>query len=177
VTTQKNFPVLTHRAIRQHQVSLAKFRRTTVMEKVRGGCVSTEITNEGHGWHLHAHWLLDVPWLDMPEVSVAWGKLVGQNFAIVKVKDVAGREYAHEVCKYLAKGSEIASWQPDQINEFVRAVKGIRFFASFGSLFKLGPQIRAEINAQKNPPAFCECGNDHFVFRTEVAEILKELSR
>lgn len=177
VTTQSNFPVLTHHRIREHQVHLAKLRRTNCMAKVRGGCVSTEITNEGRGWHLHAHWLLDVDWLDMAEVSSAWGKQVGQNFAVVKVKDVRDKSYMQEITKYLAKGSEIASWPPEQINEFIRAIRGIRFFSSFGALRKLAPQIRAELALQKPPPPVCDCGETDFVYRTEVADILKELSR
>lgn len=88
ILTQKNFPILTRRKIKMHNVAFAKLRRTTVFEKVLGGCRSVEITNESRGWHLHSHCLLDVRWLDMPEISRIWGKLVGQEFAIVKVKDV-----------------------------------------------------------------------------------------
>lgn len=176
VTTQSNFPVLTRRVIRLHQRNIARFRRLKCFRNVRGGCVSTEVTNEGRGWHLHAHWLLDADWLPMADVSVGWAKQVGQAFAIVKVKDVRATNYAAEVCKYLAKGSEIAGWPPEHINEFVRAIRGCRFFGSFGSLRELAPQIRAEIAAQKPPPPVCECGKSEFSFRTEVAELLRELA-
>ena len=177
VTTQSNFAVLTHRSIRLHQIALAKFRRMKCFADVRGGCVSTEITHEDKGWHLHAHWLLDVDWLDMPSVSVSWGKQVGQKFAIVKVKDVRGTTYVGEVAKYLAKGSEIASWPAEQINEFVQAVYRCRFFASFGALRELAPEIRRELAAKKPPPKICPCGCGQFHYGTETAEIIHEANR
>jgi hypothetical protein len=106
VLTQRNFPVLTRKEIRQLTQRLAKMRRSKCFAKVRGGCVSTEITNEERGWHLHAHLLLDVKWLDMEKVAVTWGKLVGQEFAIVKIKDVREKDYLQEICKYVVEGSE-----------------------------------------------------------------------
>jgi hypothetical protein len=177
VTTQSNFPILTRRTIREHVRNLARFRRRKVFKSVRGGCVSTEITNEQRGWHLHAHWLLDVDWLDMAVVSQVWGKIVGQNFAIVKVKDVRGGDYVAEIVKYLAKGSEIASWEPDQINEFVTAIRGCRFFGSFGALRDLAPAIRAELLASKPPPPVCECGCSQFQFGTDESEVIHAASR
>jgi hypothetical protein len=177
VTTQSNFEILTRRTIREHVRNLARFRRRKVFKSVRGGCVSTEITNEGQGWHLHAHWLLDVDWLDMAAVSQVWGKIVGQNFAIVKVKDVRASDYVAEIVKYLAKGSEIASWAPEQINEFVSAIRGCRFFGSFGALRDLAPAIRAELLASKPPPPMCECGCRQFEFGTDESEVIHTANR
>jgi len=167
VLTQKNFPVLTRRRIREHTHALARFRRSSIFRNVRGGCVSTEITNEGNGWHLHSHWLVDADWLDIKNISIRWGKIVGQNFAIVKVRDCRDRDYVQEVAKYVVEGSELASWPAEQINEFVCAIRGLRFFFSFGTLAALAPQIRAEINAQKPPPPICECGCSEFIYESE----------
>ena len=177
VTTQSNFEILTHRNIRLHQIALAKFRRMKCFAKVRGGCVSTEITHEDKGWHLHAHWLLDVDWLDMVAVSKSWGKQVGQKFAIVKVKDVRGKDYVGEVAKYLAKGNEIASWPAEQINEFVRAIYRCRFFASFGALRELAPEIRRTLACSKPQPKACECGCGQFQFGTAESEVLHEVRK
>jgi Replication protein len=167
ILTHKNFPILTHKKIREHTAKLAKLRRSKCFKEVKGGCVSTEITNEERGWHLHAHLLLDVRWLEMPEVSKTWGKLVGQNFAIVKVKDVRQADYLHEICKYVVEGSELAKWHPEHLNEFVQAVRGLRFFNSFGSLRDLAPQIRRELFAQKPDSPVCKCGCGEFIFQTE----------
>ena len=77
VLTQRNFSVLTGRKIREHTRNLARLRRSKCFQRVRGGSISVEITNEGNGWHLHSHWLLDCRWLDMPSVTRRWAKLVG----------------------------------------------------------------------------------------------------
>lgn len=169
VLTQKNFSILTRSRIRSHTKALAKMRRTKSMEKVRGGCVSVEITNEQNGWHLHSHWLVDCRWLDMPAVSQAWGKLVGQEFAIVKVMDCRERSYLQEVTKYVCDGSEMAKWRPEHLLEFVTAIKGRRFFFAFGSLFHTQPEIRRALLAEKKTMEPCPCGCDRFLFRDQLA--------
>lgn len=178
VLTQRNFLVMTPSVIRKHRIALAKMRRTRCFEKVKGGCVSVEVTNEGRGWHLHSHWLLDVRWLDMPSVSRTWAKLVDQDFAIVKVMDCRERSYLTEVTKYVCSGAEMAGWEASKIHEFVRAVKGKRFFFPFGSLFKEQSAIRRALNAEEKEPMMCECGCGKFHFKNaldaEVAAILRE---
>ena len=119
--------------------------------------------------------LLDVDWLDMPEVAKAWGKLVGQEFAIVKIKDVREKEYLQEICKYVVEGSELAKWPAELINEFVRAQRGLRMFNSFGSLREMAPEIRREINAQKPPSPTCECGADDFLYQSEESALLDDV--
>jgi len=150
VLTHRNFPVLTRKKIREHTRHLAKMRRAKCFAKVKGGCCSTEITNEGRGWHVHAHLLLDVRWLEMAEVSKKWGKLCGQEFAIVKVMDVREKSYLQEICKYVVEGSELAKWPAEHINEFVQAVRGCRMFTSFGTMAKLAPAIRAELTRNRS---------------------------
>ena len=177
VLTQSNFRILTPRKIREHQINLAKFRRTKVCEKVRGGCCAVEITNEGKGWHLHSHWLLDVDYMEAREISGTWAKLVGQEFAIVKIKDVRQTDYIHELCKYLAKGDEIAKWPREQILEFVTAIYRKRFFFSFGSLFKLGDEVRQQIAFLKQPTEPCECGKNDFLFEDERQAVVNEIRR
>jgi hypothetical protein len=175
VLTQKNFPVMTHTKIREHTCRLAALRRRSCFREVKGGCVSVEITNEGNGWHLHSHWLLDVPWLDMSDVARNWAQLVGQEFAIVKIKEVKNDSYVAELAKYVVEGSELAKWPAEHINEFVLAVRGMRFFFSFGSLWKLGPAIRAELAAQKRPAKECDCGETDFLYETETDAALHEI--
>ena len=176
VTTQRNFSVLTRQAIREHTVRLAKLRRAKVFSGVRGGCVTVEITNERAGWHLHAHWLVDARWVDAGELSRAWGKLVGQDFAIVKVMDARAKiNYQLELAKYVVSGSEIARWQGEEIHQFIRAVKGRRFFFTFGSLFAEAANIRREINQEKNHDTACDCGCNQFRFEDEPTAILREI--
>lgn len=175
VLTQRNFPTLTPATIRHYQRSLARFRRSKAFSGVRGGSVSIEMTHEGRGWHLHSHWLLDVDWLDMPKVSRAWAKLVAQDFAICKVKDVRDTQYIQEVTKYVCDGSELAKWDADLLHEFVRAIRGRRFFFAFGSLFKQGREVRRAIEAAKPVGPICECGSEDFTWESETAAVAREL--
>jgi hypothetical protein len=175
VLTQRNFRHLTRTVLRTHQKNLAAIRRTKCWKTVRGGSVSIEITNEQRGWHLHSHWLLDVRWLDMTEISTTWAHLVGQEFSIVKIKDCRDQEYLQEVSKYVVEGSELAKWPAEEVNEFVRAIRGRRFFFAFGSLFKAGREIRAEIRAEKPVRQACECGANDFTFETEEQTALNEI--
>jgi len=167
VLTMRNFQKLTPDKIRDFQKALLKLRRQDIFSQVAGGCCSIEITNAGEGWHLHAHLLLDVKWLDMKAVSIQWGALIAQEFGIVKIKDVRDQSYLHEVTKYVAKGSELAAWSAQDLYAFIRSIKGRRLFFQFGSLLKLGPQIKRELNLRKKAPAQCECGCAEFVYESE----------
>lgn len=177
VVTQKNFPVLTRQKIRAFGRAFGKLRRQKVWREVRGGCVSTEITNEGRGWHLHAHILADVRWIDARVLAVTWGELVGQEFGIVKVKDARGQSYLGEVTKYVVKGSQLAAWEPDEINQFIRAIRGVRFFAAFGTLFHLQRKIKKQLHLLRPPAEPCACGSTSFVYESETASILHEVQR
>lgn len=177
VTTQRNFAVLTHQQIRKHQKALVALRRSKVFEQVKGGCVSVELTNESRGWHLHAHWLVDARWVDAAQLSITWASIIGQDDgAIVKVKDVRGQDYLCELAKYVVKGSDLATWEPDEILQFILAIHRCRFFFQFGSLFKLGRQIRAQLKHERTPTV-CDCGCERFVWRDETTEVVHEITQ
>lgn len=177
VITQRNFPVLTRRKIRDFGRAFGKLRRTKLWKDVKGGCVSTEITNEGRGWHLHAHILADARWIDASALAIEWGRLVGQQFGIVKVKDVRDSSYLGEITKYVVKGSELAGWHPQEISQFIRAIRGVRFFAAFGTLFHLQRKIKAQLRHSKPPAEPCKCGCTDFRFEDETAVIVGQLRR
>ena len=158
VLTQKNFPALTRDKIRESRKNLFALRRQKVFEKKASGCASCEITNEGNGWHLHWHVLLTQKWVDASALSIAWGKLVGQEFAIVKVKAVDGTEYLREICKYVVKGDQFAKWSPAQIVEFISAIKTTRLFSTFGKFREVAKYARAVLAAEKEPCSCPDCG-------------------
>ena len=177
VLTQRNFEVLTKKKLREHQKHLAKLRRTKVFKRVKGGCLSIEVTNEGRGWHLHSHWLVNADYVDMAELSKTWGKLVGQEFGIVHYVPVTDESYATEITKYVVKPGQMASWPAEQINEFVQAIHGRRFFFAFGELFKMAKQIRMDIAADKPEQQPCTCGKCDFTFLTEADSILRDIRK
>lgn len=134
VVTARNSSVISRERIRSFSKSLIRLRRSKLFSKVTGGCSSLEMTNEQRGWHLHAHILADVRFIDSGALSVKWGKLVGQDFAIVKVQDARQKDYTSEVCKYVVKGNALASWSGEEALAFVKAFDGIRNFTRFGTL-------------------------------------------
>jgi hypothetical protein len=142
-----------------------------------GGVASIEITNESKGWHLHAHLLLDIRWLDKQQLSEEWGRQVGQDFAIVDIKDARSGDYAKQVAKYVVKGADMATWPGNQIWEFISAIKGIRFFTAFGSVNKHREEIKRIIAAAKPAPVACACGCHQFTFESETDAVLNEVRR
>lgn len=177
VLTQKNFPIMTRSKLREHQKNLARLRKQKVFADVRGGCVSVEITNSGEGWHLHSHWFVDARWVDAAALAIAWGKLVGQEFGIVKVQDARAKDYAREVAKYVVKGNELASWPADHVLQFVTAVRGVRFFFTFGSMTKLRKAVEAEVKFTKPDKFKCKCGCGAFRFEDEAGSIMNQIRK
>lgn len=160
VLTVRNTSDLTKLYVQFLKTQLGKLRRTKVFRSVKGGFYSMEVTNEGRGWHVHFHLLIDTPWLCMPELSEVWGKLVGQDFAIVKIKDCRGSEYLNEVTKYAVKGSELARWPAQEIATFIETFSGIRFFGVFGELYGKRTEWKSWIESIREIKPLCSCGCD-----------------
>lgn len=177
VLTQRNTEFITRKRIRAFQAALVRLRRTKLMKGLRGGVCSIEITNEKKGWHLHAHLLLDIRWIDKQALSEEWGRQVNQDFAIVDITDARDGDYAKQVSKYVCKGSDLAKWPSHQIWEFICAIKGIRFFTAFGSVNKHRLDIAKMIALQKPAPVACKCGCHNFKFETDEMAIISEHRR
>lgn len=180
ILTQRNSASLTGSMLKSHTKNLSRLRRSEIFGSVNGGCVSTEITNESKGWHLHSHWLIDSRWVDAQELSRTWGRLVGQEFAIVKVIDLRGegQRYVQEVSKYVCKGSEMARWPATEILQFINAIRGRRMFFVFGELFRKGAAIRREIaQAKSHSGSQCECGCNRFIVRGEEQQVVRDHNR
>lgn len=177
VLTSKNHAVLTKREIRLFQSAFAKLRRSKLFKHVDGGCVSIEITNEGQGWHVHGHVLCNVRYLDVHQLSVKWGRLVGQNFGVVYVKDVRGSSYLHEVAKYCVKPAQMVGWHTEEIAQFIGTVSRCRMFTTFGSLFKIRAKIAAQLLNDRPEQEPCKCGCSDFAWSTEESEVLSEIRK
>jgi Replication protein len=177
VLTSRNAALISRETLRKTMKAFGKLRRQKEWKQVTGGCVSMEVTNESRGWHVHLHVLCDVRWLDNGVLSRAWGALVGQDFAIVKVQDCRERHYLNEVTKYVVKASQMAAWPAEEIAAFIGAVRGVKFFAPFGNLYKMQRQIKAELDALKPDAKPCDCGACDFIFEDEKSGAEHEIRK
>jgi hypothetical protein len=164
VLTRRNVSHMTHEEIQSDRKNLLRLRKQKIFGNVKGGCASLEFTNEDAGWHPHWHLLLQSSWIDAHKLSIAWGELVGQQFAIVKVMSVDEKSYLQELCKYVCSGAELASWTPGQILEFIIALQGTRMFTTFGTFKSLAKFARALIATEKEKILCEECGSEDKVF-------------
>ena len=162
VLTVRNTALITQAQVKCLKAAFSHLRRQKVMRGCRGGFYTIEVTNEDRGWHIHIHALCDARWIDASELSIAWGKLVGQDFAIVKVKDCRKADYLKEVTKYAVKGSQLAGWSGNDIAAFIRAFDGVRFFGVFGSLYGKRTEWRDWIDSLQGAKPQCECGCDQW---------------
>jgi hypothetical protein len=172
ILTSRNSQCLTKRRVRLFQAALAKLRRLKGARNWQQGTWSLEVTNEGRGWHLHAHLLVEADWIDSGWLALSWAKLIGQDFAIVKVKDARAKDYLQELLKYVVKSSEMASWPPEEIAEFMTALKGRRSFGVFGKLCGRRREWRLVLRSVRDKRNRCSCGcNDFTIDDARLAEL------
>jgi hypothetical protein len=171
VLTARNTTHLTKTYVKWFKANLSKLRRLKSNTHWRGGLISLEVTNEGRGWHLHSHLLVDCDWIQAADLAQQWARLVSQDFAIVKVKSTQDRAYLQEVTKYAVKGSEEAHWRPGDIWEFIEAMTGVRQFSVFGTLFK-DRALRSKILEELTPePNACKkCASTHLTYLDDNEE-------
>lgn len=180
VVTQRNFYTDLRSEIRKSRANLLKLRRQSIFTKISGGCASLELTNEGRGWHLHWHLLVAATgFVGSDKLAVAWGELVGQDYAIVKIKPVKEGSYLQEVCKYAAKPSEVAKWPAARVAEFVEACRGTRMFTVFGKFAEMRKYAANVLAAEKklNNARPCACGETVKVFGHDLSHCQRMLER
>jgi hypothetical protein len=174
VLTVRNSATFTKAYVQSFKAAWNKLRRSALAANWTAGFYSLEVTNEGKGWHLHLHALIDARWIDAKALAIKWAKLTGQDFAIVKVKDVRQADYLSEVTKYAVKGSQLASWSPSDIAAYIDAMNGVRTFGVFGALYGLRTKWRDFLDTlQKEMPA-CECGCSTYYVLTEAEYAWKQ---
>lgn len=141
---------------------------TVVSHPWRGGFYSLEVTNEGRGWHLHIHLLVDSDYIDARALSAEWDDVTGGCGYIVRVRDCRSTEYLAEVTKYTVKGSQLAEWSGEDIAAFISAFSGVRTFGVFGSLFGLRSSFAEWLATLREQKPLCECGSCRISYYTEA---------
>ncbi len=167
VLTLKNTRNITTGHITELKRWFGKLRRRRFARNWRGGFWSVEITNEGAGWHLHLHALVDSDWIDGGELARQWSDVTGRIGRIVKVKDAREKNYLAEVTKYAVKGSQLAQWSPLDIESFVLAFSRQKTFGVFGGLFAARTKFSEWIAALQSKKPKCECGSNNVRYMDE----------
>lgn len=162
VVTSRNTDDLTKRHVRRFVKALYRLRKQTFSENWLAGTWALEVTNESRGWHLHGHLLVEADWIDSGKLAKVWGRLVGQDFAIVKVKDARKADYLRELLKYVVKSSQLAGWKPAEIADFMDAFNRTRTFGVFGSLVGQRSEWKKLLKELKRERARCACGECNY---------------
>lgn len=176
VLTTRNTSTITRETVQRFKDAFSRLRRQRVFRLVEGGFYRLEVTNEDRGWHLHMHVLVDARWVDAKLLSETWGKLVGQDFAIVKVKDARAKDYLNELTKYVVKGDQLASWNGNDIAAFVTAFTGLRSFGVFGTLYGKRTEWREWLDELRSGRVKCECGCSRWEVMSDLQWQWEEVS-
>lgn len=167
VLTARNTDTITKAHVLAFKEAFARLRRRKLARNWIGGFYSLEVTNEGRGWHLHLHALINARFIDSRALAQLWAELIGQTFAIVKVIDAREKSYLQEVTKYAVKGTELATWSGTDIAALFDAFDGVRTFGVFGSLYSKRTEFADYLKQLHGDAPACECGCTQFSVLTE----------
>lgn len=162
VLTLRNTPVLTKGYLDWARSCLQRFRRRKIFRSATAGLWAMEITNEGRGWHVHFHLVVDCAWLPVREVSRVWESVCGDDSRVVWIEDASRgglkANLPRYVTKYCGKGFRPDSWTCSQLCEFAVAVADGRTFGVFGSLLGARKEWREWLRIHTANRKKCECG-------------------
>lgn len=162
-----------------HVIELKKFwtalRRRVFCKNWIGGFYSIEVTNEGNGWHLHLHALVNARWIDKGGLSDEWRSVTNGFGYIVDVADARADSFKRQVKKYVVKGTQLSAWTPTQIATFIDAFDGVRCFGVFGDLFKQRAEFSVFWKNQRKSKPVCECGCCDVYYFTEAQFLERDL--
>jgi len=175
VLTVRNIPDLTRGHVKQLKRWFRNLRTRKFARGWHGGFYNIECTNEGRGWHLHIHALIQARYIDKFQLSEQWSQITGKMGRIVDVRDCRKADYLKEVTKYTVKGSQLAAWSPDKIAAFVTAFKGVRTFGVFGELYGKRTEYAEWLAANATKATRCPCGCDEFKYYDEHEWLMKDL--
>jgi len=173
VLTARNQHTLSREWITRLKKALTSLRRSKFARNWKAGVWNLEVTNEGRGWHVHFHLLIEATWIESPKLAIEWGKRVGQEFAIVKVLDAREKNYLKECTKYTVKGTDLAGWSGQDIATFIKVFSNQNCHGTFGELYKASLAFRRMLKELNQEKKACECGCVKFVILSEHEWILE----
>jgi hypothetical protein len=175
VLTIRNVSDLTTGHVTEFQSYFRKLRRRKFASNWLGGFYRIEVTNEGKGWHLHLHALVNSQWIDQTQLSKEWRSVTNGLGYICSVKDARPKDYLHELTKYVVKGNQLAAWTGQDIVTFILAFQGKRTFGVFGDLYGMRTEFADFIAELKSGRKICDCGCSEFFYLSEVESIMLDL--
>lgn len=172
VLTVQNVPDLTKFHVLEFKKWFTNLRKRKFCKNWFGGFYSLEVTNEGRGWHLHLHALINARYIDKFGLSANWESVTNGMGRIVDVSDARRKDYLQEVTKYAVKGVQLAAWTPEQIRTFITAFQGVRTFGVFGELYGKRTEFAEWFKAIRDlkPKCKCGCSDMHFFSEAEFIE-------
>jgi len=90
------------------------------------------------------------------------------------VRDCRDKGYLRRITSYVARGSELAAWQPSEIKACINAFEGHRTFGVFGALYGMRTEFAEWIAELKQKRPRCECGSCNVQYQRESDIIMSE---
>lgn len=141
--TLRNVERLQGQAQRLRRCFTRLCRRKRWKDLIRGGLQTVEVTNQGKGWHVHLHVLVDSAFLPWDKLRADWREITGDSF-IVDVREAGSVGEGLKYClKYLGKppklqgkGERVTDGELEgRREEYRAAMKGVRLVQPFGTLY------------------------------------------
>ena len=173
--TIKNINHITPLHIDELRRYFTKLRHRKFTRGWRGGFYSMQITHSATGWHPHIHVVVDANWIDTNALTDAWRAITRGAGQVTKVKDCRNKGYLRRVTSYIARGSEMAAWEPMIIAECIEAFRGRRTFGVFGSLFGMRSEFAEWIAELKAKRPRCDCGSCNVKYFSEAEYLAWDL--
>ena len=167
VLTIRNIPDLSPKHVDEFRAMFGKLRRRRFARNWRGGFYRIQITNDGKGWHIHMHALVDAKWIDGQQLKQEWLTATKGFGYIVHVRDARPADYLKVVTRYIVSGNQIAAWSPSTTATFVRAFTSKRTFGVFGSLYGARTEFSEWLASLKLAKPRCDCGSHNVTYWSE----------
>lgn len=119
-------------------VRLRRRRLWSKSQKGGVGFVEIKRSEDGKGWHVHLHTIVEGHNIEQRDLSAAWHEITGDSF-ITKVQWCHSPEAAaYYAAKYSGKGIHGSCYaDPEVLRDSMIAIKGRRLVAKFGAWSEL----------------------------------------
>lgn len=144
--------------------SVQRIRDTTLFARCLGGAYTIEVIPKDDGWHIHAHMVIDAPYMPFRTIVAAWALAVRQPCPHVRIQSAESENVKKYICKYAGK-SMVEDIGLAHIVEWYEAIKGRRLWATFGLWYNAKLNDLEDGEEEKQGPRPCPlCGQTKCVF-------------